>query len=274
MNILFIGDIVSKLGRTTVQKVLPELKEQYSLDVVFANGENLAHGKGVTLGTINDVLSSGISYLTSGNHVFWQKDTNLLLDDPSVSLLRPANYPSDVSGRGWEIINLAHLNPVGENAGKSSKVLLINILGRSFFTNVHVNCPFRTVDAILNQVGDEDLSAIIVDFHAEATSEKKAMGWYLDGRVTAVLGTHTHVPTADAWVLPQKTAYVTDIGMVGAQHSVLGVDSDIIIDTQKNPGPQRFEWVEEGPAVFNSVLVKVDNKGIALEIERIDRIVS
>lgn len=259
MNILFIGDIVARLGRTTVRKVLPPLRRDAKIGLVIANGENLAHGRGVTASTVADVFSSQVDCLTSGNHVFWQKESAEVVADTD-NLIRPANYPDDTPGEGFTIID----------TGKEGRVLIINLLGRGFMGNA-VACPFRTADRILDAHAQEDFAAILVDFHAEATSEKVALGWYLDGRVTAVVGTHTHVPTADAWILPQGTAYVTDAGMVGAHFSVLGVESEIIVAAQKDPLPQRFEWVEEGPAVFQSVLIKVGKNGKALDIERIDR---
>lgn len=261
MKILFIGEIVGKLGRRTVGALLPNLRQSANIAVVFANAENIAHGKGVTKTTLAEVQDYGVNTFTSGNHIFWRKEVFEVFDVNDPLLIRPANYPNDVPGQGFKIIDL----------GQDGRILLINLLGRTFF-NEPVFCPFRTVDKILKDFEDEKFAAIMVDFHAEATSEQVAMGWYLDGRVTAVVGTHRHVPTADVWVLPQGTAFVTDVGMVGAQHSVLGVEPEIIIEKLKNPQPQKFEWVEEGPAVFNSVLVEVEDGG-AKSIERIDRIV-
>lgn len=260
MKVLFVGEIVGKLGRRTVGKVLPTLCKDASISVVLANAENIAHGKGVTKATLEEAQGYGVNYFTSGNHVFWRKGTSDLLEGNDASIIRPANYPQDVPGQGFKVIDL----------GKDGKVLLINLLGRTFF-NEPVFCPFRTVDNILKDFEGEDFTAIVVDFHAEATSESVAMGWYLDGRVTAVVGTHRHVPTADAWVLPQGTGFVTDIGMVGARHSVLGVEKEIVINKQMNPQPQKFEWVEEGPAVFNSVLIDVEN-GKAKSIKRVDKV--
>jgi len=262
VRILFIGEIVGKLGRHTVGALLPGLRKDANISVVFANAENIAHGKGATKATLSEVQSYGVDYFTSGNHIFWRKEVFEEFDAENSSIIRPANYPQDIPGQGFKIIDL----------GKNGKILLINLLGRIFF-NEPVFCPFRTVDKILEDFADERLVAIVVDFHAEATSEQVAMGWYLDGRVTAVVGTHRHVPTADAWVLPQGTAFVTDIGMVGARHSVLGVEKEIIISKLKNPQPQKFEWVEEGPAVFNSVLIEVEN-GKAKNIERIDKVIA
>ncbi len=260
MNILFIGEIVGKLGRQTVGRVLPNLRQSANITASFANAENLAHGKGVTKATLEEVRGYGVDAFTSGNHVFWRKGTSKLLDNNDHAIIRPANYPQDVPGKGYQVIDL----------GKEGQVLLINLLGRTFF-NEPVCCPFRTVDDILKDFEDKNPSAIFVDFHAEATSESVAMGWYLDGRVTAVVGTHRHVPTADARVLPRGTAYVTDLGMTGAQRSVLGVEPSIIIDKLKSPKPRRFEWVEDGPAVFNSVLIEVED-GKAKSIERVDKI--
>ena len=260
MKILFIGEIVGKLGRQTVGALLPSLLKDANISVVLANAENIAHGKGVTKTTLEEVQNYGVNSFTSGNHVFWRKGTSELLDNNEISIIRPANYPNDVPGQGFKIIDL----------GKDGRILLINLLGRTFF-NEPTFCPFRTVDKILEDFADEKFAAIVVDFHAEATSESVAMGWYLDGRVTAVVGTHRHVPTADAWVLPQGTGFVTDLGMVGARHSVLGVEQEIIIDKLKSPRPQKFEWVEEGPAVFNSVLIEVED-GKAKSIERVDKV--
>ena len=261
MKILFIGEIVGKLGRRTVGRVLPSLLKSANISVVLANAENIAHGKGVTKATLEEVQSYGVDCFTSGNHVFWRKGTSDLLEGNDASIIRPANYPQDIPGQGFKIIDL----------GKDGKVLLINLLGRTFF-NEPVFCPFRAVDRILKDFEGEGFAAIVVDFHAEATSESVAMGWYLDGRATAIVGTHRHVPTADVWVLPQGTGFVTDVGMVGARHSVLGVEPEIIINKLKNPQPQKFEWVEDGPAVFNSVLIEVEG-GKAKSIERVDKIV-
>jgi metallophosphoesterase (TIGR00282 family) len=241
---------------------LPALRKDANITVVFANVENLAHGKGVTKTTLTEVQNYGVDAFTSGNHVFWRQEVNEVFDDHQSPIIRPANYPDDIPGQGFKIIDL----------GKDGQVLLINLLGRTFF-NEPTLCPFRTVDKILEKHANEKLAATVVDFHAEATSESVAMGWYLDGRVTAVVGTHRHVPTADVWVMPQGTAFVTDIGMVGARHSVLGVAPEIIINKLKDPRPQKFEWVEEGLAVFNSVLIGVAD-GRAKSIERVDKILA
>ena len=260
MKILFIGDIVGKLGRKTVGKVLPKLKKDDNINLVIANAENIAHGRGATKAKIEEVQAYGINYFTSGNHIFWQR--KFLDEIDNLPVLRPANYPEDLPGKGYAEIDL----------GRKGRVFLINLSG---IANIKgpVYCPFRTVDRILEEAEGQDYKAIIVDFHAELTSEKVAMGWYLDGRASLVVGTHTHVPTADARILPGGTAYVTDVGMIGARDSVLGVEKEIIIRYQMNPLPERFEWVEEGSSVFNSVLVKIGKDGKGKRIKRVDEVV-
>ncbi|MCG2685853.1 YmdB family metallophosphoesterase [Candidatus Parcubacteria bacterium] len=261
MRILFLGDIVGKLGRRACEKLLPKLKKDAKIDLVLANAENIAHGKGATKATIEEVLSYGIDHFTSGNHIFWCKGFDR--DIEGLPVLRPANYPPETPGKGYTVLDL----------GKSGQVLLINLLGRTFIES-SAACPFREADRILEEFQGREGVTVVVDIHGEATSEKVALGWYLDGRVAAVLGTHTHVPTADAWVMPKGTAYITDVGMVGARNSVLGVAPPIIIDRFITAVPQRFDWVENGPAVFNSVLLEVDGNGRAKSIERIDRVLA
>lgn len=261
MKILFLGDIVGRLGRQTVGKILPELKKSAKITAVFANAENAAHGRGATKSTIDELSGFGIDYFTGGNHLFWHKGFSDELEENNLPVLRPANYPEEVPGRGAILLDF----------GRAGKVLLVNLEGRTFL-NRPVNCPFRTIDRILEENQKEESLVIIVDFHAEATSEKLAMGFYLDGRASAVLGTHTHIPTADERLLPKGTAYVTDVGMVGAWDSVLGVKKEIIIENLKSPLPRRFEWEEEGPTVFNSVFIEIGRNGKAKAIERVDKV--
>ncbi len=260
MKILFIGDIVAKPGREAVKEVLPDLIKKEKVKLCVANIENLTHGKGATAEKVDEMREAGVDIFTSGNHIWYRKEfVDVLNNDPTV--IRPANYPGDSAGFGFTFAKV----------GKD-KVLIINLLGRQWIDEP-VDEPYRVVDMLLlDQVEKEKPSAIFVDFHAEATSEKNAMAWFLDGRVSAVLGTHTHVPTADEWILPKGTALVTDIGMSGALHSVLGVDPSIIISRQKNPGPLKFEWVEDGPRVFRSVLIETDKKGLAKSIKRRDNL--
>ena len=256
MRILMIGDVIGKPGRRAVKQLLPSLRSEHGIDLVIANGENAAGGFGLTLDTANELLDSGVDLLTSGNHIWDQKEIIPYLDE-GLPLVRPANYP-DAPGRG----SLLHNN-----------VLVINLMGRVFMPAL--DCPFRTADWILEgAAASERPPVVIVDFHAEATSEKQAMGWYLDGRVSAVLGTHTHVGTVDARVLPKGTAYISDVGMTGPQDSVIGSETGVVLERFLTGMPQRLS-VAIGPVLMNSVLVDIDqDTGKALAIERLDRTVS
>lgn len=258
MNILFLGDVVAKAGRQAVTRFLPDIIKKDKVDLTIANVENLAGGKGATEDTLEELEAIGIDVFTSGNHIWFRDEIYESLDTRN-NLLRPANYPEDTPGQGYTI------KKVG-----TKKALVINLMGRVFIPGP-IEDPFRAIDKILIETKKDKPNFIIVDIHAEATSEKAALGWYLDGRATLVAGTHTHVPTCDERILPTGTAFVSDVGMSGAIDSVLGVDKDIVIATQKYPYPQRFEWIETGPKAFRSVLVKADDKtGKALGIERRD----
>ena len=256
MRILMIGDVIGKPGRRAVKQLLPSMRMEHGIDLVIANGENTAGGFGLTLDTANELLDSGVDILTSGNHIWDQKEIIPYLDE-GLPLVRPANYP-DAPGRG----SLMHHN-----------VMVINLMGRVFMPPL--DCPFRTADWILDGAASpERPPVIIVDFHAEATSEKQAMGWYLDGRVSAVLGTHTHVGTVDARVLPKGTAYISDVGMTGPLDSVIGSETGVVLERFLTGMPQRLS-VANGPVLLNSVLVEIDkDTGKALAIERLDRTVS
>lgn len=263
MKILFIGDVVGKLGRKAVGEVLPNLRKKEKIDLVVANGENLAHGRGMTEKTLKEVMGYGIDFFTSGPHIFAHEEI-FTINPP---LIRPANYPSDKPGRGFTTLEV-----------KGKNILIVNLvgahgfLGRKFLEeDEEVENPFTIVEQILKAEGKMNLT--IVDFHAEITSEKRALGFFLDGEVTAVFGTHTHVPTADVQILPKGTGYVTDVGMCGARESVLGVAPKIIIDRLAEGARDPFEWVEKGPAVFNSVLFETDSKGLTKEIKRVDRVI-
>jgi len=253
MKILFIGDVVGRLGRKTVQALLPALRQETEAHVVVINGENSAGGRGLTLATADELFSAGVDVITSGNHVWEMREIYPILDSES-PILRPLNYPPGVPGRGLLIAHGA---------------AFINLQGRTFM-GADADCPFRAADKALE--GLKDAPVIIVDIHAEATSEKVALAWYLDGRVSAVIGTHTHVATADARVLPKGTAFVTDAGMVGPRDSIIGVAVKPVIQRFLTQLPIRFAPVEKGPAIFNSVLVDVDEtSGRAQSIVRIDR---
>lgn len=218
MRILFFGDANGKTGRNAVAKILPQLRDEYKPDLVVANGENLAHGKGLTRRTATELFDAGVDFLTGGNHSFSKPEGHALLAEFSEKIIRPANIPSDLPGRGFAIIEK-----------KGEKILIINLLGRVFMKEQFdfglVGNPFNKLDEILKEV-DEAAKIKILDFHAEATSEKRGMGFYADGRLSAVLGTHTHVPTADAQVLPGGTGYLTDLGMIGAAQSIIGTKTD------------------------------------------------
>jgi 2',3'-cyclic-nucleotide 2'-phosphodiesterase len=257
-RILMIGDVVGKPGRHAVAEIVPQLRTQEQIDLVIANGENSAGGRGLTPQTADELLSYGVDVLTSGNHVFHQKDIVPYLEG-DVPVLRPLNYPPGVPGRGYTVVA----------AAGGMKVLVVNLCGR--VNLLHVDSPFQRIDRLFREFATMP-PIIIVDFHAETTSEKEALGWFLDGRVSAVLGTHTHVPTADARLLKQGTAYVTDVGMVGPYNSILGDRIEPILSHFLTLMPARFE-VGDGPVTFNSVLVDVDDTGRAHTIRRIDRII-
>jgi len=259
MKILFVGEIVAKPGREVVSKFLPEVIKENKVDIVFANCENLSGGRGITEDKIEQMKLVGIDYFTSGEHIFQQKGTEDFIEN--VPVLRPANYPEGTPGEGYKIID----------TGKNGKVLLINLMGVTSFggKNAFLDNPFFKVDEILEKTKDEDINFKIVDFHAEATSEKYSMGFYLDGRVDAVIGTHTHVPTCDNMVLPKGTLYVTDVGMCGAIDSSLGVKADITIKMFLTAMNQRFEWESAGRKAFRSVLLDTEAKSIV----RIDEII-
>ena len=244
---------MGKVGRRAISCLLPEIRRNHDLDIVIANGENAAGGKGLTPSTADEMFEAGVEIITSGNHI-WRYNEIYPYLDSEAPVLRPLNYPEGTPGRGF----LCH-----------NGVAVINLMGRTFMPGA-LDCPFRGADDALANIGDCDI--VIVDMHAEATSEKAAMAWYLDGRVSAVIGSHTHIPTADARVLPKGTAFVTDVGMVGSRDSILGVVKQPVIDAFLNQLPTRFTTDEHGPVVFNSVLIQVDEaSGRATGIQRIDR---
>jgi hypothetical protein len=252
LNILMIGDIVGKLGRRAAASALAQVRRQHDVHFVIANGENAAGGRGLTPATADELFRMGIDVITSGNHIWENREVYPILDNQA--LLRPINYPEGAPGHGLY---------------RKNGIAVINVMGRTFM-GMHLDCPFRAMDRVLDQLAD--CRIIIVDMHAEATSEKISLGYYLDGRVSAVLGTHTHIPTSDVRVLPKGTAYVTDVGMVGALHSVLGMEIEPVIQRFLTQLPNRFSPVERGPCVFNAVLTRIDEStGRAEAIERIDR---
>ena len=245
--------MVGRPGRRVVQNLLPGLRRQYEINLVIANGENVAGGRGLTLTTAEELFQAGVDVITSGNHIWDQKEIIPHLDSDK-RILRPLNYPPGVPGQGYLVLG---------------QTLVVNLIGRVFMGTF--DCPFQAMDHLLQELAERP-PIIIVDFHGEATSEKVALGWYLDGRVSAVLGTHTHVGTIDARVLPQGTAYITDVGMTGPIDSVIGDDIQAVLDRFLTQMPARFS-VGSGHAILNSVLLELDEaSGRAKGITRIDRV--
>lgn len=255
MKVLLIGDIIGSPGRNAVADLLPSLLLTHSPDLVIANGENAAGGFGITPEVADNLFSLGIDLITTGNHI-WKHKEIVSYIDLTERLLRPANYPQGNPGRG----------ALAFKARNGLKVGVINVVGRVFMEPA--DCPFTTLDREIAKIGPET-KIIVVDVHAEATSEKVAIGWYLDGRVSAVLGTHTHVPTADERILPLGTAYITDVGMTGPRDSVIGLKKEMAIERFVTLMPVRFE-VAKGQVQLNGVLVELDpNSGQAKMIQRL-----
>lgn len=255
LKILFIGDIIGRPGRQLIRDLLPRLVDQHMIDLVIANGENAAAGFGLTPDVVSELFDLGIDVLTTGNHV-WDKRDGLVCLDQEPALLRPANYPEGAPGRGVGVYETA--------AGIS--VAVVNLEGRVFMNGL--DCPFRKADGILAELGPEQ-RIVIVDFHAEATSEKGALGAYLDGRVSAVVGTHTHVQTADERVLPGGTAFISDAGMSGARDSVIGIRKELSVQRFLTQMPVRYEISKKDP-VLCGVIVSIDETtGKSLQIERV-----
>ncbi len=258
MKVIFLGDIIGKPGRNALARKLDILIRENEADMIIANGENAAGGIGISPGTCDSLFEMGVDMVTSGNHIFKKKEIIDYLDlEPR--LLKPANYPPGTPGKGYYIFEVEKLGGL--------KVAVINICGRVFVENL--DCPFRTIDRILEYI-KEKTPVIIVDIHAEVTSEKVAMGWFLDGRVSAVIGTHTHIQTADERVLPGGTAYITDVGMVGPRDSVIGVKKENIIKRFLTQMPQQFTVAKEDVWI-NGVVIDIDEKnGKARQIIRIN----
>jgi metallophosphoesterase (TIGR00282 family) len=254
MKILFIGDIVGKPGRRAIERFLKEVRSEHDIDFIIANGENAAGGFGITETVAAELFEAGIDVITTGNHV-WDKREAITYLPKENRIIRPLNFPADTPGVGSIIVKSRGGPAVG----------VINIEGRVFMRPV--DCPFRAVEKEISDLADET-EIVVVDFHAEATSEKLAMGWFLDGRVTAVVGTHTHVQTADERVLPGGTAYITDVGMTGPSESVIGVKKDIIVRRFLSSLPERFETAKGFPQL-QAVVIESGDAGKAVSISRI-----
>ena len=255
MRILMVGDVFGRAGRKFFCERTKELKRQKNIDVVVVNGENVAHGKSLTEATFNEILSGGADIVTTGNHVWDRKDIVPLLEREPF-LIRPANFPESTPGKGYCIY-----------PHRAKNIGVINLLGRVFMQPV--DCPFTRAEEIL-KILKRECDIILVDFHAEATSEKISMGYFLDGRVTAVVGTHTHTQTADERILPKGTAYMTDLGMVGPLNSVIGIKIESVIEKFISCRPVKFEVAEDPPRIYCAAIIDIDDKtNTATSIERI-----
>lgn len=255
VNILLIGDIVGRPGRKAVKENIKRYRKKYDLDFVIVNGENAAGGNGITKDIVDELLENSVDFITMGNHV-WDKKEILQFIDHEPCLIRPANYPPPAPGKGSTVIRL----------NQSVKIGILNLSGRVFLPPL--DCPFRLADELVTKLRKET-PIVIVDFHAEATSEKMAFGWFMDGKVSAVIGTHTHVQTADERILPQGTGYITDVGMTGPRDSILGVERELVIQKFLTQMPVRFE-IAEGILQINAIFLQIDeNTGKTVKIQRI-----
>lgn len=264
ITVLFFGDIMGKIGRQALQKIIPRYQKKYRPDLIIANVENLAHGKSITPSTLQEITDAGVQFFTSGNHIFKKPQAEDMLNDNKIPLIRPANYPLDTVGVGYRIINI-----------KKYKLLIANLLGQVFIeSEPQATNPFLAMDKILKENRNK-INGAIVDIHAEATSEKVALGLFLDGRVSAVFGTHTHIPTADCKILAKGTAYCTDIGMVGAKDSVIGLEKNNIIENYlESSKSQKPEIPEKGDCTVNALILTINPQTKkAVDLKRLDAII-
>jgi len=256
ITVLFIGDIVGEPGMEIVSVSLPVLKRRFNPDFVIVNGENIHEGRGYNFQQVQRLYEMGVNVITGGNHSF---DKHLIFNymDTDRRLLRPLNYPKEAPGKGFGTYNIPNTE---------LKIGVINAQGRTFMNPI--DCPFKKIDAAIEKIKPHT-NIIFVDFHAEATSEKRALAWYLDGRVSAMVGTHTHVPTSDYQIMPMGMAYITDVGMTGAHNSVIGINKESIIQRFLLQTPQKFEIAEED-LHCNGVIIQIDEvSGLAKKIEHI-----
>lgn len=255
MNILAIGDVFGKTGCEYLMKKLPQIKRDNKIDLVIANGENSAEGNGILPSSADMLFAAGVDVITGGNHTLRRKEIFSSLDE-NPFILRPANLPKSIPGKGLTFVDLGY-----------TTVAVISLLGVIYMENMA--CPFETAEKLIDEAKEQGVKTIIVDIHAEATSEKRALGFYLDGKVSAVFGTHTHIQTADEQILPLGTGYITDIGMTGVKQSVLGVDKDIVISKMKDKLPLKF-YAASGECELNGCIFEVDKaNGKTLSVRRI-----
>jgi metallophosphoesterase (TIGR00282 family) len=248
LKILFLGDITGKLGREIIKRQLPQIKKNHRIDYIIANSENSAHGNGVTPKVLQELQTAGIDYFTGGDHSFDERSQMEKCYGGSFPILRPANYSDNAPGKGYAVIEI-----------KKHKILLINLIGRVFM-KMDYDCPFTKVNYILANFAKQKLSAIIIDIHAEATSEKISLKHYLDGRVSAILGTHTHIMTADSDISKQGTAYLTDVGMCGLSDGCIGINKESVIETFLTQIKSTKIIPEKGNAQINGVILGIDEK--------------
>lgn len=257
MRILAVGDIVGRTGLKTLKEVLPKVVKENNIDFIIVNGENAADGMGITEKMYKDILSLGVNVVTMGNHTWGKKEIFNFIDDKQI--IRPANYPSNNPGKGFDIYDC-----------KGKNIAVINLIGRTTMSVLSEN-PFLIVNEIIDEI-KMAVDNIIVDFHAEATAEKIAMGYYLDGKATVVYGTHTHVQTADETILENGTGYITDIGMTGPKRSVIGMDVEVSFKRFETSLPERYKLSPDPKGKFNSCMFEIDDKtNKVIKIERINR---
>lgn len=246
IKIIAFGDIIGRPGRHALKSIIPAMRKKHSPDLIIANGENLAHNEGITEKMLKEVMGYGVDFVTLGDHTFDQESEMVkLFSSDNYPMIRPANFPPNVPGRGWKTVKV-----------KGKDIAIMNLMGRVFFREI-LDCPFRTADALIEEI-KRTTNIIICDFHAEATSEKKAMGCYLDGRVSLVYGTHTHIPTADEQILPKNTAYTADIGMTGPNYSVIGSDPERSIKHFLTQMPFDYEISSDKKVEVNGIIADID----------------
>lgn len=248
VRILFFGDVIGKAGRRGLARQLPLWRSQFAPDLIIANAENIAHGLGIGKTALEEIQKLGVQIFTGGNHILQGKNALLLLADETLPLMRPLNSPASWPGRGF----------ITKKIDSETSVTVVNLIGQHGMRE-HYNSPFEAMETFLQKDGMKQ-NIVIVDMHAETTSEKKAMGYFLDGKISAVLGTHTHVPTADEQILPNGTGFICDTGMVGARHSIIGVKIKEALERLAMNFPAKFEVEEEGPVEINAVLLDIDKK--------------
>ncbi|WP_414052670.1 TIGR00282 family metallophosphoesterase [Macrococcus animalis] len=254
MRILFIGDVVGSIGREMLAEYLPQLKRKYGPNITIVNGENAAHGRGITEKIYKEMMTLGVDCVTLGNHTYGQRDSYDLLDS-DVKMIRPANYPDENPGKGMKIIKF-----------NDKKVAIMNLQGRAFMQQI--DCPFKKFDALF-EVAKKETDYIFVDFHAETTSEKGAFGYYADGRASVVVGTHTHIQTSDNRILNKGTGFITDVGMTGYYDGILGINKDEVIHRFLTSMPVKHVVPEKGRGVLSGVFVELKSDGTTKKIERI-----